>query len=809
MSLINPVILYGLLLAAIPVLLHFLMRAKPKKLLFPALRLIQARRKTNARRLRLRHIWLMLLRVGVIVLLVLALARPSLPAANYGLTTFEALTLAGIAAAAAAAYFATTAHWRRQGVPNHVYTYRRALLRGGTGIAAVLLLLLLVVWPYQRRISAEWSAPRADVSRNLPVAAVFLFDTSLSMEYQLENRTRLQQSQEIALEYLERLPAGSRVAVADSAADQPILFQADLAGASSRIDALQIRPAGVPLNDRVRAALAAQEEDLKRTLDLQSSVPEDQRNDQFIREIYVFTDMAASAWRTSGGTRLRDEMERLAWANAYLIDVGVDEPRNVALSRINLSRQTVPVGGELIVEALIDAVGMQGEKRTVELHVENEDGKLVKQGQSTVTLDQSGGAPVSFAVPGLAGPVTQGELRLLASDPLAGDDVRYFTVAVRPPPEILLVGESRPEAADLQDALAPAGLVRLGKAPFRVDYLPVARLSDATLESLRRYDAVCLVNLRSPSERAWATLRQYVANGGGLAVFLGHSAIDPVAYISETPLSFLPGEVLARRRFDPPEYLDLESLAHPILNPFEEYGGAAELSSVPVYSSWNVKPLEGASVIANYTFYLPTPALLERVHGEGRVVMLTTAADLRGWSDLPRAGWQFPAFIHQMMNYLGRRSEASYNFIAGEQPIVELTSPEPLRQYRLRKPGFEQRTRDVPEGWPLVTIDDADQIGHYLVLGTGDSRFKTGFSVNVPQDESDLTPIGEKELDALFGEKRYRVAESIDALEKIVGEQRLGQEVFPYVLLFVVCAFAAEHLVANRFYEGDQAAEHH
>ena len=60
MSLLNPALLAGLGLAAIPILLHLLMRAKPKRLIFPALRLILQRRKQNTRRMQLRHFWLLL-----------------------------------------------------------------------------------------------------------------------------------------------------------------------------------------------------------------------------------------------------------------------------------------------------------------------------------------------------------------------------------------------------------------------------------------------------------------------------------------------------------------------------------------------------------------------------------------------------------------------------------------------------------------------------------------------------------------------------------------------------------------------------
>ena len=62
----------------IPIILHLIMRQRPKLLEFPALRFIQKRHDTNQRRLRLRHLLLLLLRAGAIALLALALARPSI-----------------------------------------------------------------------------------------------------------------------------------------------------------------------------------------------------------------------------------------------------------------------------------------------------------------------------------------------------------------------------------------------------------------------------------------------------------------------------------------------------------------------------------------------------------------------------------------------------------------------------------------------------------------------------------------------------------------------------------------------------------
>src|SRR5260370_17917288 len=73
---IHPLLLGGLVAVGLPVLLHLLMRQKPKHLLFPAFRFLQKRAKTNQRKIRLRHLILLLLRMLLIALIILALARP-------------------------------------------------------------------------------------------------------------------------------------------------------------------------------------------------------------------------------------------------------------------------------------------------------------------------------------------------------------------------------------------------------------------------------------------------------------------------------------------------------------------------------------------------------------------------------------------------------------------------------------------------------------------------------------------------------------------------------------------------------------
>ncbi len=78
MTFVNLSLLAGTALVAVPIVLHLIMRRKPTLLEFPALRFIQQRADMNRRRLRLRHLLLLLLRAGAIALLAFALARPSI-----------------------------------------------------------------------------------------------------------------------------------------------------------------------------------------------------------------------------------------------------------------------------------------------------------------------------------------------------------------------------------------------------------------------------------------------------------------------------------------------------------------------------------------------------------------------------------------------------------------------------------------------------------------------------------------------------------------------------------------------------------
>ncbi|MBT6054900.1 MAG: VWA domain-containing protein [Planctomycetaceae bacterium] len=78
LSFLNVLLLSGVAIATIPILLHLLMQRKPVSHQFPALRFLQVKSHLRKRRLKLRHLLLLLLRVASLCLLVFAVSRPVL-----------------------------------------------------------------------------------------------------------------------------------------------------------------------------------------------------------------------------------------------------------------------------------------------------------------------------------------------------------------------------------------------------------------------------------------------------------------------------------------------------------------------------------------------------------------------------------------------------------------------------------------------------------------------------------------------------------------------------------------------------------
>ena len=222
---------------------------------------------------------------------------------------------------------------------------------------------------------------------------------------------------------------------------------------------------------------------------------------------------------------------------------------------------------------------------------------------------------------------------------------------------------------------------------------------------------------------------------------------------------------------------------------------------IKVFRRWVVRPVADATVVARYDIHRSHPALLERVVGTGRVVMITTG-EFDKWSNIAGV-WPFLALNEQLVQLLTGRSDEMSNWTAGDSVLLRQTpQSEDSPPIMLRLPDLQQHRLEKSSA-PSITVSETQSIGSYQLQRAGTSI--AGFSVNLPPSESDFTRLDKAEFDALFGENRYSVTRDLDELERIVNNTRMGEELFRYVLTLVLMVFCGEHLVANKFHENANA----
>lgn len=89
MNFINPLFLFGLISAAIPLLLHLLNLKKQKNIEFSTLKFLKELQKTKVRKVKIKQIILLILRTLIIIFIVLAFSRPTIESNIPGFSSYS------------------------------------------------------------------------------------------------------------------------------------------------------------------------------------------------------------------------------------------------------------------------------------------------------------------------------------------------------------------------------------------------------------------------------------------------------------------------------------------------------------------------------------------------------------------------------------------------------------------------------------------------------------------------------------------------------------------------------------------------
>ena len=402
-----------------------------------------------------------------------------------------------------------------------------------------------------------------------------------------------------------------------------------------------------------------------------------------------------------------------------------------------------------------------------------------------------------------------------APDPLAFDDNRYFTFTVEPAKRVLIVSDRPIDSVFVAYALDPDPATLSPGTPrtCQVERATPAEFEKMTVDALKVYTGVFLLNVRAPGDPAWESLNAYVRQGGGLVVGLG-DLTRPERYNSGAAARLLPATLDKPVKPQPrTTFGKVADFTHPLFRAYPKELDAL-LSAVPVFQHWAVKPSEGAGTRTLLSYVDGAPALVERTFRgpkTGRVLLWTTPLSRRpetqsgaAWNEFPLADWPFFHLMNQTVPYLAGTTAERWNYEAGEEVSLPNDPSRRFTNYSVLGPESKTPYRlSPPTGNEPLAVPAPQFVGQWKVTASGsDGKTETlGFSVNPPVVETEFLPLETGHLDLLFGGKDgYKLADSPESLESIVRIAQVGREIFPWIMVLILMLVTAEGLLANRFY---------
>ncbi len=602
-------------------------------------------------------------------------------------------------------------------------THRRAIQDIPLLLIRALLLALLVA------IVARPASPRSEALAvvGVPHDAVILLDASYSLEIRHGGRTMVQRAIDRATEVVKALPPGSHVGLVTSDPDGARIAVSDarapVLGALEDWDEEILRPPGAwVLAEGLPPAVAA----LSASTDAERP-----------RVVYAVSDA------TSNG--LGSLPENAADGVLLVPVLATDAPAPSHVGVVDASWEPAPELDPRAVRvmATLRRMGGQGPSRVplallvadrevarTEVELEPNSRKLVEFTHSL--LESTGPTPATLRVN-------------VPDDALPVDDARHLWLSADEATDVTIVNgdpselRSHDETFFLTTALAAAG----DDMRVRIRMLAPDQLEDgmrARPDLLNDTDVLILANAPAPAETVTPGIVAAVDAGMGLLITVGDRVVAedynprlgkvlPLHLREDVLLGTLPGRAEARS-----EGLAPPDLGHPM---FAGIAGEMGLSGTRTRKIFLLEPDATRQAQVPVTFTGGAPALVTRLHGAGRVALLTTTLD-RDWSDLPLR----PGFLPLAQKAVAWLGDAAYGGSGGGGAQLLVGESRTLRaddSVTVTTPGGERLVL-APNPDAQVILSDTTVPGHYQVIGSRRHGTEV-FAVNLDPTEGDTAAV--------------------------------------------------------------------
>ncbi|MDP6838996.1 MAG: BatA domain-containing protein [Planctomycetota bacterium] len=768
---LNPALLAGLGLAAVPLVIHLLNRRRYRPLPWAAMRFVQAAYRKTRRRVQLENLLLLLLRMAGIACLALAVARPF----SGGASPLSALGEA-----------------------------RRELIlvldaSGSTGFRSGLHSSFDRILGRARELLTELDTARGDRVHLLLAGSHTRRLSRGGPDEALSILTTLQE------------PTDERLDLAAALGEVLTILREDLSGLARSGSPAQIRLlCDLQRNDFTSEAVAL-------------AAAGDSGGAGAVNGTSAANNSTGNANAAANRRELLDELQALG-ARVLVEDLGPDPaiPPNVGLTSITVLGPAPRAGSRGVLAVGVTNHGLEAQT-SLRLSLESDSGRLPSQ-QLSIPGGQRVEALFEVGFPRAGQMLFTAQLE---GDGLALDDQRTRVIPVAPPVRVLLVNGA--SSADLQrDAVGllravleptPGGLgstaaegINIGGAggssgttsragPFQVSEVRPDEL--ATLD-LTGWDVIVLANVARPSASWVEKLERRVATGGALWIGCG-PRLDPAAYnrlffrpdgTGLLPAELGPSRAVADRRTSWFRVADFAT-THPALSFFADEIWRPLLTEVPIFEFQDAHPLPTTTVLATLDDGDRSPLLMERTFDRGRVVLWTSSLD-PSWTRLPESPASLVPLTHELLRHLARRREPARNGAPGATLALESPtwprSPQWSGPDSTRRPLEGEATQTPVDTWLLPALEGPQtaRAGAYHFILDGGAQ--EAFAIQSDPAEGDLARLTLAELGTV-----HRALTPVDGQARernATADHDAEGELWRWLAAAALCAVALETLLA-------------
>ena len=814
MTLLNGMAMFAAFAVIVPILLHLRKRRKSKVVDWPAMQFLK-RTVTNRRRgVTLENLVLLLLRCLLVLLFVLAMARPAIESSRY-FSWLMFFLFAGCGLLLLT--FAIVSNWQR--LPRIIGVVAAALLFGIAGASLSL-------------------SPESLVDAELDRDIALVIDSSLTMTLGDDETSHFDKAIAEARSLVGTLAGNSTVSIVLAG---PIAETVDgspfrnLRKAEQVLDTLSPVAGGSDLTSAIQQATSL----LKRAPNVRKQVllltdyqlctwesVEESRPPGKSLHTGAATSQSQPESEVNGDPEL-DEIEQsekdsdAEIACAAIVAHMPTKPTNISVDRLQTKSSLVTASRPVPIEVDI----RNGGSTTIQDVAVNllVDGREVAS-ESLIQIEPGVNSTVRFlhAFAKSGQHVVSGSVEI--ADQLPADNRIDSIVDVIPHLSILVVSGStdadpaQQSATFAQLALDPTRLrqSRLGGDADEVDdnraiiatAISAARLDE--IESLANFQLVMLCDVpRLPVDTA-ERLASFVKDGGGLWVIPGEQA-ETSFYnnwrVPQTDETIMPAQLLERNPWSgnaapdgrvPRLGVALDAAGRPFISDLFERGDH-DLADVSLFQFWSTTPSEQALVGMRLT----NGAVLfaEQAVGRGRVLMQSVSLARRDSTFPATVG--FPVLMHLWTHHLAAAQAVTSNVEASSDLMTDLAvrmdPSAKIGTLQLSEPSGTKR--EIPVSWeqesPIARIGRAVNPGVYHLSNRNTGASVASFAVQRDPAESDLSAVSEDRLSEISHELGIKFIDDVSQLTAPVASESVGAEIWDILLFTVLWLLAGESLVTR------------